>query len=109
MKKNSDNEEYFFVFDHYYEDKDGVYLYDSKYYKEINHLNEKQVLYHYFLTNVKNKKIKKNRLILPKNENNALKKRVHIKFDVMSENNKKGIIGEMYLDIKKVMEEYVKE
>lgn len=109
IKKNSDSEEYFFVFDHYYEDKDGVYLYDSKYYKEINHLNEKQVLYHYFLTNVKNKKIKKNRLILPKNENNALKKRVHIKFDVMSENNKKGIIGEMYLDIKKVMEEYVKE
>ena len=109
IKKNSDNEEYFFVFDHYYEDKDEVYLYDSKYYKIINHLNEKQVLYHYFLNNVKNKKIKENRLILPKNENCTLKKRVHIKFDVMSENNKKGIIEEMYLDIKKVMEEYVKE
>lgn len=109
IKKNSNNEEYFFVFDHYYEDKDEVYLYDSKYYKKINHLNEKQVLYHYFLTNVKNKKIKKNRLILPKNENCTLKKRVHIKFDVMSENNEKGIIEEMYVDIKKVMEEYVKE
>ena len=109
IKKNSDNEEYFFVFDHYYEDKNEVYLYDSKYYKEINHLNEKQVLYHYFLTNVKNKKIKKNRLILPKNENCTLKKRVHIKFDVMSENNEKGIIEEMYVDIKKVIEEYVKE
>ena len=53
--------------------------------------------------------IKKNRLILPKNENCTLKKRVHIKFDVMSENNEKGIIEEMYVDIKKVMEEYVKE
>ena len=66
-------------------------------------------MYHYFLTNVKNKKIKENKLILPKNENCTLKKRVHIEFDVTSENNEKGIIEEMYLDIKKVMEEYVKE
>lgn len=109
IKKNSNNEEYFFVFDHYYEEKDEVYLYDSKYYKIINHLNEKQVLYHYFLTNVENKKILENRLILPKNKNYTLEKRVHIEFDVMSENNEKGIIEEMYLDIKKVMEEYIKE
>ena len=89
-------------FDYYLEDKNEIYLFDAKYYKEVKSLNYKQVVYHYERNNyTKNKTdyIIYDYLLLPC-EKEYLK--IH---SYRKEDNIK--IFEYYFDIRKVIKNLV--
>ncbi|MGX8852200.1 hypothetical protein [Amedibacillus sp. YH-ame10] len=54
--------------DHFAETPNDVYIFDSKYYKEMHELNYKQVSYHYFIDSLYKSKIIHNGLIMPTEE-----------------------------------------
>lgn len=83
--------------DHYYEDKEKIFIVDSKYYDFINELNYKQVSYDYFLRKKDKKNV--NILILP-----SVKDKVKEHFNYEKENI---LIIEYHFSIRNIIENYI--
>lgn len=108
-KFNIDKSEHKFFIrpDHYYSDENTIYIFDSKYYKNITDLNYKQFSYTILLgnSNIGNNKNLYSALLLPGNSRNNL----HLKLDIpyCQLNEGCNYIIEQYLDVKLLMKNYL--
>lgn len=100
--------------DHYLGSNGEQYIFDAKYYNQIEGINYKQAAYYFFLENYsddasnhkKKYAITHNALILPGNK----EQRVHFRFNPKFNSEEKSfVIYEYYLDCKKAMESYLNE
>ncbi|WP_077212408.1 LlaJI family restriction endonuclease [Bacillus dakarensis] len=94
--------------DFYFEERDKKYIFDAKYFTEINKLDYKQISYYFLLKNYENDlKLKiYNGLILPTSEPNM--KKVHFNLDKeFSEAEEEFKIVEYYLNMQKLMQIYL--
>ncbi len=103
---NKANTSQYIEIDFYYKDQHTQYLFDAKYYTEINGLDYKQISYHTFLDDLTNKNsISYSALILPSN------RRFTKPHFIMNPaiNNSQGtlIIMEEYFDIREVVKFYL--
>lgn len=94
--------------DHYYENEEKIYVFDSKYYQRISELNYKQLAYTFLIGNNKEKCYKRlySALILPGN----YKARYNINIEGTSfaqDNEGCNHILECYLDVKTLMKNYL--
>lgn len=94
--------------DYYYDDGENKYIFDAKYYTEINKLDYKQISYYFLLKNFENDRKLKiyNALILPTSESTT--KNIHFHLD----NEFSGVdeefkIIEYYLNMKEIMQIYL--
>lgn len=108
-KFNIDKSEHGFFIrpDHYYSDENTIYVFDSKYYKEITDLNYKQFSYTILLGNSKfgNNKELYSALLLPGKNKNGL----HLKLDLpyCQLNQGCNYIIEQFLNVKLLMKNYL--
>lgn len=100
--------------DHYLGNNDEQYIFDAKYYNQVEGINYKQAAYYFFLENYseddsnhkKKYDITHNALILPGNKG----QRVHFRFNPKFNSKEKSfVIYEYYLDCRKAMESYLNE
>ncbi|WP_225744448.1 hypothetical protein [Marinilactibacillus sp. Marseille-P9653] len=100
--------------DHYLEEEDTQYIFDAKYYQNLDGINYKQIAYQMFLENYSdskeepyNKKFTEtiSALILPGNFESKVHFQIKPEFNYI-EYKKKFTILEHYLDVKKVMRSY---
>lgn len=94
--------------DHYLIDNKNQYIFDAKYYNEINRVNYKQIVYYFCLKNYQADTLKHtktiNALILP----GMSKQKIHFQFDPIFNNEEPEFyIIECYLNIKSVMKKYI--
>ena len=95
--------------DYYYVDGINKYIFDAKYYSQIDRLNYKQMAYYFLLRNFdcegRDTEIVHNVMILPTSENEDL--RLH--FDMKEEANdgKEFKMYEYYLNLRKVLNYYL--
>lgn len=95
--------------DHYLIDDEFQYIFDSKYYNEINGINYKQIVYYFCLKNYQLGSLKPrqtiNALILPGNS----RQQIHFQFNPTYNNDESDFyIIECYLNIKDVMKAYTR-
>lgn len=93
--------------DHFLQENENIYVFDSKYYEEVNGLNYKQFTYTLLLGNSqmgRNKNIY-SALLLP----GKRKDRLHIHLNIPYQQMKPGcnFIIEQYLDVKTLMKNYL--
>lgn len=92
--------------DHHYIDGDIQYLFDSKYYTELDGLDYKQISYFTFLKNqVKYQTY--NVLILPSNEENKFTKYFEVKNNFHENEYDKILIFKYELNVKKLIKNYL--
>lgn len=94
--------------DCYLVDNENQYIFDAKYYNEINGINYKQIVYYFCLKNYRTESSKYtqtiNALILPGHN----RQQIHFQFDPIYNNEESGFyIIECYLNIKSVMKLYI--
>lgn len=96
--------------DHYLNEDENVYIFDSKYYNEISKLDYKQVSY-YYLTRGFDSHLGKNiynALITPQSVNGRGSFKIHFRLkNEFNNENRDFVITEQYLNMKKVMKEYI--
>ena len=93
--------------DHFYIDNDVIYVFDSKYYEEIDDLNYKQIAYTILLGNshIHSEKKIYSALLLPGHKENGY----HLALNKDYKQDKDGCnyIIEQYLDVKMLMKKYI--
>ncbi|MBU5213068.1 hypothetical protein [Heyndrickxia oleronia] len=94
--------------DYYYEQGENKYIFDAKYYTEINKLDYKQISYYFLLKNYENGRIIKvyNALILPTSETEI--KNIHFHLDKeYCEVDEEFKIVEYYLNMRRIIQIYL--
>lgn len=110
---NKHNRRHYFQPDYYYVDDDTQFIFDAKYKNGIHGMDYKQIAYYLFLNEKREdeaalpaQKITYSALILPAEKREST---IHFQMDPLyNKTNEHLIISEEYLDIKLLMEEYVK-
>lgn len=95
--------------DHYYNDKEEQFIFDSKYYSKVYDLNHKQVAYYTFLKNQAQRTY--NALIIPtEKESSPLPTPLHFELDpkFYTHEDDQIKIWEYYLNIADAMRNYIK-
>ena len=94
--------------DHYLVDDNKQYIFDSKYYSEIKYLNYKQVSYHKLLSKrVSDEKNTYSALILPGFDESRVHFKLKKEFCESDSVSEEMVILEEYLEVKKVMKNYL--
>lgn len=93
--------------DHYYENDDVIYVFDSKYYEELEDLNYKQIAYTLLLGNSHSRSEKSiySALLLPGHKENGYHLALNDDFKQIKDGC--NYIIEQYLDVKMLMEKYI--
>lgn len=111
--RKGNKDAYSIEYDHIYiNDNDKIiYLFDSKYYNEdVKHFNYKQAYYYYHLRNLYPEYTIHNGLVLPTEKDYYSK--VHINRDFISNTKEKNdglMIMEYYINLKEIIDEYLKK
>jgi LlaJI restriction endonuclease. len=110
---NLSNERQYFAPDFYYSDGNTQLIFDAKYYTKIHGMDYKQISYYFFLNECRdhidaNPKFSNtySALILPAQERSS---KIHFKMDpLFNQSNANLVISEEYLDIRSIIELYLK-
>ncbi|MEH7885120.1 hypothetical protein V7654_12465 [Bacillus sp. JJ1609] len=109
-KKNKGVKTYRIEPDYFLDEVDNRYIFDAKYYSELDKLDYKQVAYYFLLENFKNDKKLKiyNALFLPTSKSGFMK--IHFHLDKEHSGVEEGFkIMEYYLNMREILQVYVGE